>query len=396
VAYVLLYEEREGGIEGRMRTVDRVKNKRNEMVAAGFAFLLALSGCTTSQEVSGPLQASIIQSTGHCTYAVQPTQLNTVRTLNPLSGKLGTVVKSDGVFDYDSNPEKFENFQGLFPLETFFTKRSSKIYPLDYPSLAAISIYGFMDQVYSLFSNTDPGADLLGLVPDSADTKIVYQAKRYLDPGVSEEVETDNASYYYIPMTGGGARNYLMVFPASDVVVPLGLNPFVVAHETTHFENRHLWRKKLNITTQSTLNVVGSLDEGFADYVGFLVTKDPGGFLCSFPEESVRDLGQWKTIASLKAKVSTKSQPRFELSSENYVIHYAGAVFAAANYRIGGIVGHEVNFQALVKTFKNLSACGDANSLNFTSFAACHVRNLPRGQSQASQIYSEAFSGSGG
>lgn len=355
--------------------------------------LLLLSACTTSQDISGPMQVSIIQATpGHCTYQVQPTTINTLQGLSPLRGRLGTVVRSDEIFDYDSNKAKFENMTGLFTMDTFFTKRGERIYPLDYPSLAAISIYGFMDQVATMFANTSADANLLSLVPDSAETKIVYQAKRYLKPGKSEELETDNASYYYIPLSGGGARNYLMVFPAGEVKqVPLGLNPFIVAHETGHFVSRHLWRKRLTVKTQSTLNVVGAIDEGFSDYVGYMLTKDAAGFLCSFPEENSRDMSQSKSLQEYRNKVKSEYASFFDVDSEDFLIHYGGAIFANIQYKIGNAIGHEENFRALVQTFQRLPSCANGSSLTFSAFANCHMQNLTRGQTQARQWYTEGF-----
>ncbi len=177
------------------------------------AFVL-FPACTTKQNgITGPVIASLVTSTGHCTYTQTPTQINTLNGLDPLGGRLGTMVRSDQIWDYSNNPEPYENNTGTFPMDTYFTKSGGKIFPLDYPSLAALNIYGVMDQVYSLYSSMDASADLLKLTPNTAETKIVYQAKRYLK-GSSGEIETDNASYQYVPLSGGGSRNFVFVLPA--------------------------------------------------------------------------------------------------------------------------------------------------------------------------------------
>lgn len=360
---------------------------------AMLAFVI-FPACTTKQNgITGPVIASLVTSTGHCTYTQTPTQINTLSGLDPLSGRLGTVVRSEQIWDYSNNPEPYENMTGTYNMDTYFTKSGGKIYPLDYPSLAALNIYGVMDQVYSLYSATDASADLLALTPNTAETKIVYQAKRYLKDG-SQELETDNASYQYVPMPSGGSRNYVFVLPAGpESTIPLGLNPFVVAHETGHFVSRHLWRKKLNINDQSTLNVVGSIDEGMSDYVGFMITNDPGGFLCSFPTEDIRDMASWKTLNDLKQMVRPEYASRFNIDSENFPIHYGGSIFAAIQYAIGQSIGdHRENFRSLVKTFANLPSCA-GNTLTFNSFAACHLRNMTRGQQQAAQYYSQGYQG---
>ena len=74
-------------------------------------------------------------------------------------------------------------------------------------------------------------------------------------------------------------------------------------HEFSHLIFQHLFYEpgiKRNTevgSTKPTMNTLSALDEGIADYFGFLAVQDPGYFLCSFPREN-RDLAVPKAFTN--------------------------------------------------------------------------------------------------
>lgn len=330
-------------------------------------------GCSTEKD-GGPINMQLIQAApGHCMYNITPTMVETLDSLEHMRGRVGQVVTTHE--EVTSRPEILEEGDGFEPLDTRFFISGGTAYPQDYKSLFAGTLYKTLEQVYLMFARLDPSSDLNALVPDLSDTRIVYQARYLLDEESGEEYR-DNAAF-----TAIGSKNYLFSFPIEEVTdIPLGLNPFIVAHESTHFVNRYVWKKHLDLSDTTTKNVAGSLDEGTADYGGFMVTGDPGGFLCSFPTEK-RDMAVPKTIASVG-----------DVSSTRYPIHAGGAVWAYAQYEIGQRIGHEVNMKALIRAF---SGCvKNSGTLTFQKAIQCHTSALGSNASAAQQVYSQTF-GSG-
>lgn len=324
---------------------------------------------------------AITAAPGHCQYSFAPTTVETLDSLSPMSGRLGRVVTSPN--ELTENPETLEQGIGLEPLDTHFLVSGNSAYPQDYPSLFAATLYKALESVYLLFARLDPAADLATMVTDLPDTRIVYQA--HYEKSNGKEYR-DNAAYTAIQIKNNGQvvgeKNYIFSFPIEEVSeVPLGVNPFIVAHESTHFVNRYLWKKYLNLSDTTTKNVAGAIDEGTADYGGFMVTGDPGGFLCSFPSEG-RDLAVPKTLSG---------DVPYDVSSAGYPIHNAGAVWAYSQYQIGQAIGHEENMRALIRAFSN--CVRGSSTLTYSKVIQCHLSALGSRSSTAQQIYSRTFAG---
>lgn len=343
------------------------------MTVLSLCVAILLAAC--SEEVGGPITVKVIQpAPGHCNYRIDYAQVETLDSLREMRGRVGRVLYTDE--DLKARPEILDLGEGLRPMDLQFAGGGGRYAPLDLRSLGAISLYRSVETVYLLMGRLDPAADLANLTPTLADTSIIYEAKMADEDG---QPITDNAAYqpYYIQEAGDvvGIRNYIYSFPSNEIsTLPLKFNHGIVGHEAAHFVNWYLWRQAAsrNSPDATTKNTFGALDEGMADYVGFMVTGDPGFFLCTFPKEN-RDIAVPKTFTA------------------GMGIHRGGAVWAAAQYQIGNIVGHEQNLRTLIQMFSNYASCpGTSTGVRMRDIANCHMRYVGA-TNQISTIYRNAF-----
>lgn len=352
-------------------------------IILGIVSILAV-GCAENQ-FSGPVQARMILPTGaRCQYEVREGTLQTLTSLSDMRGAIGQVVyNSENV---QRRPEILDSGVGFTAVDSQFSKRGNVFSPLDFESLFAVSLYHAVETGYRLFRDLDPAADMVAVVPNFGEnTRIVHRARRtFGDVGVDPEI-TDNAEFLGHRVGSGDAvvvKNYLFSFPSDEVdQLPLGLNTGIMVHEYSHLIMHHLFyepafKADLSIsTTLPTKNTLSSMDEGLADYFGFLATGDPSFFLCSFPTSN-RDLGVPK---SFTAEIIARIEGDGFISP-----HEGGAVFAAINYEIGQTIGHEENGRSLIQMIRTLKDCPDASrgantiGLDFGIVARCHARASSR------------------
>jgi hypothetical protein len=311
-----------------------------------------------------------------------------------MRGRVGRVLYSSS--NLDRNPDILKSGVGLKPIDTDFVNSGDALMPANLDTLFAASLYYSVEAGYLLMKALDPSIDLAAIIPNLADTRIVHHAKRLSDSNNSQKEISDNAEYFSLSRSGFATLNYFFSYPTDEVKeIPLGLNLGVMNHEFSHLIFQHLFYEpgiKRNLEVGSdkpTSHTLAALDEGFADYFGFLATKDPGYFLCSFPREN-RDL-------SLPKFFSPEVIARIESSSNDYFdSHEGGAVWAAIQYEIGQALGdHQLIGKSLLKLMSNILECpntirGNTLSFNFGDLARCHQSILStdsRAQSLARQIY---------
>lgn len=342
---------------------------------------LFFGACSVQDKTSGPVQVKVIQPVaGHCKYSVSPAKIETLDSLINVRGKLGSVVTTSE--NLGSRNEILDTFDGLNAVDAQFAASGSTYAPLDYPSLFAVSLYYAVERAHLVFAGLDARADMPAVVPNFANrTRFVYEAKRtFGEIGVDADV-SDNAEYLGHSVSGRSdldVNNFLFSFPTDEIAdVPLGLNVGVMAHEYSHLVMNHLFwlpaiaeDKKVESDSKPTKNTLAALDEGLADYFGFLASNDAGFFLCSLPDAK-RDLRVPKTysetvVARLDGQLT-------------FYPHQGGAVFAAINYEIGQAIGFQENGKLLVAMMATLKDCsaiqsGGKLSLNFADIAQCHVQ----------------------
>jgi hypothetical protein len=366
---------------------------------------VVVSAVACSSDPSGPLQVKVIRPvTGRrCAYVIEPAPLVTLSSLSSVSGAIGAVVFASE--NLGTRPEILEQQQGLYSLATQFASSGLTYSALDLDSLYAASLYYAVETAHLTMSRLDPAGDMTQMVPDFANrTRIVHEARRtFGELGQDPEV-TDNAEYLAKRIGEGESSyvlNYLFSYPTVDVKeVPLGLNLGIMAHEYSHLVMRHRFyepgiKRDVGVASgKPTMNTLAALDEGLADYFGFLASGDPSFFLCSFPNEP-RDL--------LAPKSFTDESITRIASGTSFDSHEGGAIFAAINYEIGQAIGFDENGKYLLRLMNYLLECPSTQSgtsslsFNFKDVASCHA-SLAESRHQATirQLYNARLGSYGG
>lgn len=349
--------------------------------------LLACSRSTTDQ-----VQMLVIQPVGaNCQYKVDYAPVETLTRIEPLEGEMGRVVyQKQKVFDAVAR----EDWSSFKPLDVHFAQNGTQIAPLDMTSLFAGSLYSAIESSYRLFRDLDPSADMKSYASNLSESFIVHNAHEADFSG--QKVEA-NASFVLFEDSLGINQHFFVNYPHDGgSTIPLGLNVGVIGHEYAHMVWSYLisaQRKTSRPDTTETKNTLGALNEGMADYFGYLLSQDPNFVSCSLGTLDVpRDLSQPKSISTSHAS---------EIRNDNdYDIYRGGAVWAAAQYEIGRAVGFTENGKALVKLFSNLLDCPETrlrtenSGINFSKIAACHQRLLGS-RSDVRQIYNRTVGATG-
>lgn len=355
---------------------------------------ILLVSCTQSLP-NGPVQMMVIQPVGpSCQYRIAPAPLQTLESLSELRGLVGKVVTHPQ--DIDSDPDILELGVGFERLDLRFSGSGGVYGPLDKSSLLAVSLYYAVETGYLLFKNLAPSADMSLLSRNLRDTFIVQNAQLTTTQD-SQKRYGDNAAYLQID-GASGPLDYFLAFPNNEITkIPLGFNLGVMVHEYTHMIAQYLFHNKrsqagkdLSIESE---NILAGLEEGLADYFGYLGTKDPSFFHCSFPNLSNRDLSQAKVLTSLQ-------NDSFRATS-GFDAHDTGAVWASTFYQVGELIGHAETGKSLIQFMGNLASCTGLSSssaqLSIQGITSCHLQALgSKGTSQVQQIYQNAFRAAGG
>lgn len=326
-----------------------------------------------------------------CGYQVAPASLQTLDNLTELRGRIGRVVTTKQ--ELGANDELLKSGTGFSPIDLQFHLDGATAFPVDMSSLFGASLYYALESSYLMIRALEPKADLALVLPNFPETTIIYNARA--KEGVSKERKEvyDNAEY--LPYRDKDKRlslkNYFLAYPNKDVKdIPLGLNVGVMAHEYSHMVFHHLFlepgiQRNTLVSdrdgTRPTEQTLAAMDEGIADYFGFLLTRDPGFLQCSFPFEN-RNL-------SVAKEFTEDVVLRLE-NKNSYDPHEAGAVFAAIQYRIGEeIKSHETNATTLIRMMHRFLECQDIRvdastvGFDFADVAKCHLREYVDGTQQA-------------
>jgi hypothetical protein len=368
--------------------------------------ICALSGCSEDINGGGPVNVMLIHPAGPgCQYAISPAPIDTLSSITKMVGLVGQVVVHPQ--NVGSDPSILDNGTGFSPIDVNFIRSGGAYYPQDLNTLFAVSLYYAVEKGFEMFASLDPMADMSRVVPNFSQTLIVNEARRTFGDIGSEPEVSDNAEYLPHDSQINGqpiTLNYFFSYPTQTVAqVPLGLNLGIMVHEYTHMVFHYLFyapafaRDEQVSNTKPTAHTLSSLDEGLADYFGYLVTGDPSFFQCSFPMEN-RDL--------LVPKGFTPQIVSNIAGNDNFDPHEGGAIFAAVNYEIGNAIGPQQNGRNLIRFMASLLSCPAAQagtntlSLDFAGVAACQAAAAdPSTQGVVQQIWAKylgPYAGGGG
>lgn len=247
-------------------------------------------------------------------YQVAPRPIDSLRDPLRMAGELGQI-RAGGVLSYSFSEEDLE-YRGGRGLEVLATVDQGVAEPVDLDGLILYSFYGHLQDTRDRLNTV--GVDVDPLFPVSmAVTPAVPDIGLALLP-------VENAAY------APSANTFILLSDLSDKSVPLAANAGVVAHEAGHGVFHLLttgdpYAPKLFGVEHPGLNGVSSLDEGFADMLGGLVTGDPR-FIAPSLNLVERDL-ETETVAS-----QVVSRP--DVQTEGYDPYALGVVFAATAWDI--------------------------------------------------------------
>lgn len=247
-------------------------------------------------------------------YRVAPRPISTLEDPLRMRGELGEM-RAGGVLSLSLSEGDLE-YKGGRGLEVLASVEDGVAEPIDLDGLILYSFYAHLQDTRDRL--LEVGVDVSPLFPVSmAVTPAVPDIGLALLP-------VENAAY------APTANTFILLSDLSDKTVPLAANAGVVAHETGHGVFHLLsagdpYAPKLFGPQHPGALGVSSLDEGFSDMLGGLVTGDPRFITPSLNLPS-RDL-ETQGIAA-----NVTSRP--ELQVQSYDPYALGVVFAATAWDI--------------------------------------------------------------
>lgn len=247
-------------------------------------------------------------------YTVKPRPIDSLEDPLRMQGQLGDM-RAGGVLALSLSDGGLE-YRGGRGIEVLAVVDDGVAEPIDLDGLIMYSFYGHLQ---------DTRDALLGV---GVAVEPLFPVNMAVTPAVPDIglalLPVENAAY------APSANTFILLSDLSDKQVPLAANAGVVAHETGHGVFHLLtagdpYAAKLFPPGHSGADGVSSLDEGFADMLGGLVTGDPRFITPSLNLPS-RDLESTITAESVS------SRPELEIQS--YDPYALGSVFAATVWDI--------------------------------------------------------------
>lgn len=311
------------------------------------AFAAALAACTPSP--SAPLKTVVVtRDPKAARYQLTEVTLTTLTDLPSLAGPVVemtvggnvTVDASDGLLQSASSNEQLRAAVVKDPGETphgAFAQSGEVWWPLDFHSQNLITTYWAFERSFTFFSK-------FGWTQAQAGTpKLQYWPELNL-VGNEPAVQKDNAAYLSL-----ASAFVLLPFDALQEV-PLGMNLGVLGHEYTHLvNNKRMFEGQAlpliypafgsNGGAAAPANLLKSVDEGFADFLGMGVACGDDFTSCdtNFIGASISSVATARELAGKHCLDQTlfsqmQTLPFSEFTSRG--LHYpVGTVFSSALWR---------------------------------------------------------------
>ncbi len=252
-------------------------------------------------------------------YALRARSIDTLRDPERLSGELGRGW-SGGVLDVDLSAGTLSYEEGR-PLSLLYVVQDGVAEPLDRDGLTLFSFYGHLQDARDALGRA--GVDISPLFP--------------IQFGVTPAVS--DPSFVFAPVENAAyaptANSFILLEDVGSREVPLAANAGVVSHELGHgvfhlltaggpYEDR-----AFDVLADSAPGVA-SLDEGFADMLGSLITDDPDFISASWnmPE---RDVSGGQLSSSVETLPEEHVASGAALGYDPYPL---GTVFAAVMWDV--------------------------------------------------------------
>ena len=175
------------------------------------------------------------------------------------------------------------SIDGTKPVGRFARTADGVMIPEDYVTLMATAIQGHFERLHAM--NIELGI---------SDAAVSWPASIGVEANVKnsgdQTVIRDNAIFER-------SLNALLIAPYSEASLPIGLNGGILAHENFHRNFQALVLSKLTATTGPAEagsvqayneTLLRAMNEGFADFWGWVYTGDPDFLMKSIPAEQKR------------------------------------------------------------------------------------------------------------
>lgn len=247
------------------------------VVAAG------LAGCVDTS-LSGPYQAEVLVRSSDRRYEISPVALPDLTSLSPLTD---SVMRFTDHPNFDDDPEQLT--PAVFAAAADYSPRVRDVDGVavarDIESLLTLTAYYVLKQTFARAHEVFGPLDQL--IPDGG-FQILVEPK-FTTEFASQELGT-NAAY----ISGGQA--FVLVQMSSLELIPLGMNPSVLAHEFGH----HVFHIAFNVGDGACMArspqsgptppgrfsgtaTVRGFNEGFADFTAFALQQETSVLADSVP-----------------------------------------------------------------------------------------------------------------
>ena len=211
-------------------------------------------------------------------YVLKPRAIDSLQDAERLAGDLGQGW-SGGVLDVNLSTGRIRYEEGR-PLSVLYVVQGGVAEPLDRDGLTLFSFYGHLHDAQEAMGQA--GVDISPLFP--------------IQFGVTPAVS--DPSFVFAPVENAAyaptANSFILLEDVTDREVPLAANAGVVSHELGHGVFHLLtsggpYAERAFDVLGDAAPGVSSLDEGFADMLGSLITDDPDFISASWdmPERDV-------------------------------------------------------------------------------------------------------------
>ncbi|MBN2803738.1 MAG: hypothetical protein JXR91_11635 [Deltaproteobacteria bacterium] len=332
--------------------------------SSGFLFI---SGCD-----SGSVDANIlVYDLKSDSYKFDVVQIDTINDLDKLEGEVTSLMGGTAMtLNY---VDLYISWQRVGrPVAFGYSKSDSVIYPEDFNSLAMISTYYNIENTTLFFENIGMKQGLIGHLETYYQPEII---EVYLNP-ITQKIEkskgVDNA--FYLSISKEDRAFY--VLPFRDIkTLPLSMNLGVITHEYTHSVFDILVYDKMDSnvvgTSDSSVNYLSALNEGFADIMAVANTGDPDYMTHSLADTSgardASDLILYKKSFDMNAMFNTGIYfDPYEIGSFVSSIFY-GLEMKIDNINEGSNQVPSKNTREIVagEVYKTIVALGKTNPVYF-------------------------------
>lgn len=345
------------------------------------SFFMIFSGvlpaCQKVEPDGGSYKVRIPLDDGSGNYRSSEVELRTVSNLQTMEGAAVHVKAKGHIIEKSGDDGKgLDIDMGKVPTAQF-VKVNGVYIPADIDSLALTTAIYNLEKVKIL---TDT---LLGNTEPSKPVDVIYDANVLLNDSSGEQKRMVNNAAYI------SQKDFFIIVPYEMEKIPLGMNGGVLAHEYGHKVFSHITKNELdravasgsvtasdaaeiqkvfsnvslsewkardaNPSTTSEVTdlkandvMVGSINEGFADYIGYLHSGNPSFISPSVESQEHRDMSQ--------EKASSKSDVAGKASVVDHDVHHVGAFFARFLYLMSKRDGKEVTAKNTFQFLKRYSA----------------------------------------